>query len=65
MVVQRTESAGAKGAKFGKQPAGAGAGKITIVADVTAIDPATQTVTLKGPERTVDLRIPTRRSSKG
>ena len=30
---------------------------MTIVADVVAVDPATQTVTLKGPKHTVDLRV--------
>ena len=28
-----------------------------MVADVVAVDPATQTVTLKGPQRTVDLKV--------
>ena len=31
---------------------------MTIVADVVGVDPAKQVVTLKGPQRTVDLKIP-------
>lgn len=58
MIVQRTETAGAAGAKTGEKPAGAAGRQITVVADVIAVDPAKQTVTLKGPQRTVNLRIP-------
>ena len=58
LVVSRTEKAGAAAAKPGEMPA-AGAGRqVTIVADVVATDPAKQVITLKGPQRTVDLRIP-------
>jgi len=57
MIVGRTEKAGAASAMPGEKPA-AGAGRqVTIVADVVALDPAKQIVTLKGPQRTVDLRI--------
>jgi len=57
MIVARTEQAAAASAKPGEKP-GAGAGRqVTIVADVVALDPAKQMVTLKGPQRTVDLRI--------
>ena len=58
LVVQRTETAGAAGAKPGEKPAGAVGRQVTIVADVIAVDPAKQIVTLKGPKRTVDLKIP-------
>ena len=37
---------------------GAGGRQVTIVADVVALDTAKQTITLKGPQRTVELRIP-------
>jgi Cu/Ag efflux protein CusF len=58
MIVSRTEKAGAATAKPGAMPA-AGAGRqVTIIADVVAVDPAKQMITLKGPQRTVDLRIP-------
>ena len=56
-VVARTEETGAATAKPGEKPAGMAGRRLKIIADVTAVDPATQTVTLKGPKRTVDLRI--------
>ena len=31
--------------------------QVTITADVIAVDPATQTVTLKGPKHTADLKV--------
>ena len=58
MVVARTEQKGAVGSKPGERPAGAVGRQVTVVADVTAVDPATQMVTLKGPQRTVDLKVP-------
>jgi len=58
MVVGKTQTADAVGAKKGEMPGGAVGRQVTIVADVIATDPATQTVTLKGPKQTVDLRIP-------
>ena len=57
MVVARTEQKGAVGAKPGEAPAGAVGRQVTIVADVVAVDAATQVVTLKGPKRTVDLKV--------
>ncbi len=56
-VVARTEKAGAAAAKPGEKPAGMAGRQITITADVTAVDPATQTVTLRGPKQTIDLKI--------
>lgn len=58
MVVARTEQKGAAGAKPGEAPGGAVGRQVTIVADVVATDPAKQVVTLKGPQRTVDLKVP-------
>jgi len=58
LVVGRTEKADAMGTKKGEQPAGAVGRQVTIVADVVAIDPAKQMVTLKGPKQTVSLRVP-------
>ena len=55
--VARTETAGAKGAKPGEQPAGVVGRQVTIVADVIAVDPAKQIVTLRGPQRTVNLTV--------
>jgi Cu/Ag efflux protein CusF len=57
LVVSRTVEAGAAGAKPGEMPAGAVGRQVTIIADVVAVDPAKQTVTLKGPKQSVDLRI--------
>ena len=56
-AVARTETAGAAGAKPGTAPAGLAGRQVRVVADVVAIDQATQTVTLKGPQRTVDLKV--------
>ena len=58
MVVGRTDKTDTVGAKKGEMPAGAVGRQVTIVADVVAVDPAKQVVTLKGPKNTVDLRIP-------
>jgi hypothetical protein len=56
-IVSRSEKGGVATAKPGEKPAGVAGRHLKITADVTAVDPATQTVTLKGPHRTVDLRI--------
>jgi hypothetical protein len=58
MVVARTEQKGAVGAKPGETPGGAVGRQVTIVADVVGLDPVKQVVTLKGPQRTVDLKVP-------
>jgi len=58
LVVQRSEKAGAGTAKPGEKPGAAAGRQVTVVADVVAVDPAKQVVTLKGPKRTVDLKIP-------
>jgi hypothetical protein len=55
--VARTESAVAGTAKAGEKPGAGGARRITVTADVVAVDAAKQTVTLKGPERTVDVKV--------
>ena len=57
MVVARSTQSGMAGAKPGETPAGAVGRTVTIVADVVGLDPAKQVVTLKGPQRTVDLHI--------
>jgi hypothetical protein len=57
LVVARLDQAGAMAAKPGTLPAGAIGREVTVVAEVIAVDPKTQMVTLKGPQRTVDLRI--------
>lgn len=56
-VVSRTEMAGAGGAKPGERPAGMGGRQVTVVAEVVELNAQTQVVTLKGPQRTVDLKV--------
>jgi Cu/Ag efflux protein CusF len=55
--VARTEEEVTRSAKPGDNPAGVQARKVTVVGDVTNVDPATQTVTVRGPKRTVDLKV--------
>lgn len=57
LVVGRTSTADATRAKPGAAPGGAVGREVTIVADVVAVDPTHQAVTLRGPNRTVTLRI--------
>jgi hypothetical protein len=56
-VVGRNEEAGAATAKPGEKPAALAGRRVTVVADVTAVDPSTQMVTLKGPKQTVDVKV--------
>ena len=56
-AVARTEQAGAAAAKPGQKPAGIVGRQVTIVADVVDLNAGTQTVTLKGPKRTVELKV--------
>ena len=56
-TVGMTSKEGAKGAKAGERPAGAAGRQVTVIADVVDVDAATQTVTLRGPKRTVDLKV--------
>jgi len=57
LKVERTEQAGAMGAKAGAMPAGALGRQVTVVADVVNVDPTKKTVTLRGPKRTVELVV--------
>ena len=57
MKVEKTEKSGAMRAKPGEAPAGAMGRQVTAVGDVTRIDAANQTVTVKGPQRTIDLKV--------
>lgn len=43
--------------KAGAPPAGAVAQQLEVTADVTAVNKKKQTITLKGPERTIDLAV--------
>src|SRR5438552_5702441 len=57
-IVARTEETGvASPAKAGDKPGGVAGRQVKVTADVVAVDPATQTVTLKGPQQTVDLKV--------
>ncbi|HEU5295243.1 MAG TPA: hypothetical protein VFU71_10665, partial [Burkholderiaceae bacterium] len=53
-----TEAADAARAPAGERPGAVAARQVEVTADVTAVDAKTQTVTLKGPKRTVDLKVP-------
>ena len=55
--VAKAEKADAVGAKKGETPGGAVGRQVTVVADVVALDPAKQIVTLKGPKQTVNLKV--------
>jgi len=57
LAVTRTDEASAKGAAPGAQPHGVAGRRITVVADVINVNRATQTVTLRGPQLTVDMKV--------
>jgi len=57
LAVTRTDESSAKGAAPGAQPHGVAGRRITVVADVVAVDRQTQIVTLRGPELTVDMKV--------
>jgi hypothetical protein len=48
---------GAAAAKPGERPAGAVGRQVTIVADVVDVNPAKQSITLRGPKRTVEMLV--------
>jgi Cu/Ag efflux protein CusF len=64
-IRERVESDDAARAKAGDRPGAAGMQTVTVVADVVAVNPRTQTVTLRGPQHTVDLRVPDRKQFQG
>ena len=55
---ERAESSDAARAPAGGKPGAAASRTVTVLADVVAVNPRTQTLTLRGPEQTVDLRVP-------
>ena len=57
MPVARTDKAGAAGAKPGASPAGVVGTQVTVVADVVDVDKDKGLVTVKGPKRTIDLKV--------
>ena len=54
---ERTERDVTERARPGERPAAVETHEVHVVADVIALDPQTQTVTLRGPTRVVDLRV--------
>lgn len=57
MAVTRSEQAGTMGAMPGAQPGGVAGRRITVVADVVAVDREKQTVTLQGPQHRVEVKV--------
>lgn len=57
LPVVKTEQSGVASAKPGEKPAAVGGRQVKVVGNVTKVDAASQTVTVKGPERTVDLKV--------
>jgi len=56
-VVSRSDTGVVGQAKPGQMPGAAAGRQVTVIAEVIGLDPATQTVTLRGPQRTVDLKL--------
>jgi Cu/Ag efflux protein CusF len=56
-IRERTDSEDAVRAAPGEKPAGIAGRKVRVVADVVAIDQKKQLVTLRGPQRTLDLHV--------
>jgi hypothetical protein len=56
-VRERIESESATRAKLGERPAGAAVREVVVLADVTDVDPKNQTITLRGPKKTVTLPV--------
>ena len=54
---EMVESEGAAAAKPGEKPGAAAGRKVTVMADVIAVDAKNQTIRLRGPKRTVDLPV--------
>jgi hypothetical protein len=54
---ERTERDVTERARPSERPAAVETHEVHVVADVIALDPRTQTVTLRGPTRVVDLRV--------
>ena len=58
MTVAKSEQGGVLEAKPGQKPGGVAGRQVTIVADVVDVNPAKQSITLRGPKRTVELVVP-------
>jgi len=58
MTVARSDQGGVLEAKPGQKPGGVAGRQVTIVADVVDVNPAKQSITLRGPKRTVEVVVP-------
>lgn len=56
-IRSRTMDSGAEKAKPGERPAVGAARRVTVMADVVAVNPRARTITLRGPNRTVELKV--------
>jgi hypothetical protein len=56
-IREKVESSDVGAAKAGDKPGVVASHRVTVVADVTAVDAKRQTVRLRGPQRSVDLRV--------
>jgi Cu/Ag efflux protein CusF len=56
-IREKVEDEGAVAAKPGEKPGAAAGRTIRATADVIAVDAKTQSIRLRGPERTVDLKV--------
>lgn len=57
-IRERSEQQASDRAALGATPGGVVSKRVTVVADVLAINARTQTLTLRGPEHTMELRVP-------
>ena len=57
-LVAKTEQADDARSAAGAKPAGIVGRQVEVTADVVAVDAKTQTLTLKGPKQTVELKVP-------
>ena len=57
LAVTRTEETTASGAKPGAQPHGVAGRRITVVANVVAVNSKTQIVTLQGPQLSAEVKV--------
>ena len=63
-IRERVESQGAARAPAGSKPGMAEVNRVSVVANVVAVNTRAQTVTLRGVEHTVDLRVPDKNQLK-
>jgi hypothetical protein len=63
-IRERVESQGAARAPAGAKPGMAEVNRVSVVANVVAVNTRAQTVTLRGVEHTVDLRVPDKNQLK-